>query len=451
VGAILDVLERRATKVTGGNPQTLQYWVKKLFGARESTSGIAIDEDTALRYSAVWDAVNIIAGAIGMLPMMVYRRDKNAKTKTAEHPVYKLVHDRPNPYMDALTFMETLQGHVLTWGNGYAEIERVGSGRPIALWPVTPNRTAPTLSQDGKDFYYRITKVDGSQTTVAYRNMLHIKGLGFNGLQGYPVIEYAADSLGLGMAAEKYAAKFYANDASPGGVLRHPENLSPDAKTRLADAWNAEHKGLDNVSRVAILEEGMEWQAIGIPPESARLVETLKFTIADVARWYHIPLHMLSELERATFSNIEHQGIDFVVWTLTRWLRRWEMECNYKLFSDREYGTYFTEFLVDALLRGDTKSRYEAYRVAILGGWFGRHEAREKENLNPVDGLDTFLEPINYKPVGTPWPEKIVPRNLLRLNELLQTSWQRILTKEINTLRTALKKPAQFLSRADTF
>lgn len=443
MGAICDLFERRATWTTGGNPQTPQYWLKKLFGAIETSTGIEIDEDRALTYSAVWAAVNIISGAIGFLPFIVYRRNGKAKDREPSHPVYKLLHDRPNPYMDALTLRETIQGHVLTWGNGYAEIERDNAAQPINIWPLLPNKTKPDVMDSGR-LRYEITDKNGKINYLPYENVLHIKGLSFDGIKGYSVIHYAAESLSCGLAAEKYGAKFFGNNASPGGVLEAPEMLSDKAYNRLKEDWENQHKGLDNAHRVSILEEGTKWHEIGIPPEDAQFLETRKFGVSDVARWFSIPPHMLAELERATFSNIENQGIMFVTYTLAKWLRRWEHDCNYKLFSAQEYAHYFTEFLVEGLLRGDTKSRYTSYQLAINSGWMSRNEAREKENMNPVDGLDEFLQPMNMSPVGS-------PMGAGSMRELIEETWRRILKKEVNALRIAMKRPERFVSRMERF
>lgn len=453
MGAITEFLERRATWITGGSPQTPQYWVKKLFGVTESKSGIQIDEDIALTYSAVWAAVNIIAGAIGFLPLKTYRRRGDDRELDIRHRAYKLMHDRPNPFMDALTFRETLQGHCLTWGNGYAEIQRDGAFNPLALWPLLPNRVEPQVI-DGKTVQYKVTLPDGGTVYLPYINVLHIKGLGFDGIKGYSVIRYSNESIAFGLAAEQYGAGFFGNDSRPGGVLEHPQSLSKEAQERLTESWEAKHQALSKKHRVAILEEGMKWHQIGIPPEEAQFLQTRKFQVADVARWYQIPLHFLSELDKATFSNIEHQGIEFVTFTLARWLKRWELECNYKLLKTAEYPTHFFEFLVDALLRGDIKTRYDAYRLGRIGGFLSINDIRKKENMNTVDGGDTYLEPLNYKPAGEPWPEpkpgSSVSRRLSE-RELLEHTWERILTKEARALRTAIKKPESFGSRAEEF
>lgn len=452
MGAITELLERRATWITGGDPRTPQYWVKKLFGVPVSDSGIDIDEDKALTYSAVWSAVNIISSAIGFLPFIVYKRDGDNRERQPQHPVYKLLHDQPNPYMDALVFRETLQGHLLTWGNAYALIQRSNNGTPVYLWPLLPNKTEPEVVDNGNKVRYKVTNNNGGTVYYGASDILHFKGLGFDGIKGYSVIRYAANSLGGGMAAEKYGAKFFANNAAPSGVLETPETLSDKGYNRLREDWENKHKGLDNAHKIAILEEGLKWHDIGLPPEDAQYLETRKFGVVEVARWFSIPPHMLAELERATFSNIENQGIGFVTYTLTKWFRRWELESNHKLFFTNEQGKLYTEFLADALLRGNTKERYNAYRVAIMAGWMNRNEARQRENLNTAEGLDEFLQPLNMVAAGTPVePKGGSQQDNNARYELIAETVRRILTKETNALRLLLNKPAEFFERMEGF
>lgn len=436
----------RATKYTGGNPASSQYWVKKLFGVSDTTlSGVTVDTDTALKYSAVWSAVNIISGAVGFLPMMIYKRiDARSKEPIINHPAYNLLHSRPNPYMDALTFKETLQAHVLIWGNGYAEIERDGAMRPKALWPLLPNRVVPKVV-DGT-LVYDVANIDnqGRAARLPFDNVLHIKGLGFDGLKGYPVIEYMAENLGLGIAAERNASAFFGNDSSPTGILHTDDVLNKETKEKLEKDWEEKHKGLDERYRVAILHSGLKWQQIGVDAKQSQLIESRKFSISDIARWFTIPPHMIAQLDRATFSNIEHQGIEFVTWTLLKWLRRWELECGYKLFRSDEQSNIFPEFLVDALLRGDTKARYDAYNVGRQAGFLSVNDIRGKENMNPVDGGDVYLEPLNMKSVGQ-------DNETDSFRDLFKSTWQRIITKEVKAIRKALKKPEDFIDWLDDF
>jgi HK97 family phage portal protein len=443
MGSIVRLLQNRATWQSGGSPQNPQYWVKKLFSALETDAGIDIDADKALCYSSIWAAVNIIAGAVGFLPLLVYRRIDNEYAERAYgHRVYRLLHDRPNRYMDSVVFFETLQGHLLLRGNAYAEIERNGRGEAVALWPLLPHRTEPQVVNSR--IRYRVTTKDGSTVFLPYDNVLHIKGLGFDGVKGYSVIDdKARNSIGTGAAAEKFAARFFKNDAAPRGVLEHPNELGDEAQKRLLANWDELHQGLDNKHRVAILEEGMKWQDTGTAPEQSQLLETRKFSVDDVARWFQIPPHMIANLGKATFNNIEHQGLSFVMYTLNRWLKRWELECNYKLFmpSEQLSHKYYTEFLTDALLRGDTKSRFAAYQVARQAGFMSINDIRRKENMNPVEGGDTYLEPLNMQPVGT----------RAGVRELIEQTFSRILTKETNALRKVAQKPDDFDARLEAF
>jgi HK97 family phage portal protein len=431
-----------AIKSGGGNPQSPQYWLQRLFGKNVTLTGIEIDEDTALKYSAVWAAVNIISGAVGFLPVIAYKRLEKGKERLDKHPVARLIHSRPNPYMDALTFKEVLQAHALAFGNGYAEIERDGAGRPIALWPLLPNRTEPVI--ENKRLVYKVYQPDKT-VILSYENVLHIKGLGFDGLKGYSVIQYAAENIALGMAAEKNAAAFFGNDSSPTGILTTDDQLKKETKEVVEKDWEEKHRGLDKRYRIAVLHSGLKWMQIGISAKDSQLIESRQFSINDIARWFNIPPHMLADLERATFSNIEHQGIEFVTWCLAKWLKRWELECSYKLFSTAEQDNYFLEFLVDALLRGDTQSRSQSYRIALGGNnnpaYMTVNEVREIENLSAVAGGDELFRP-NY--------EKSNGKNN-KFSALLNTAWQRIKHKEVNAVKKALKKPEQLMEWVDGF
>jgi len=458
--------QQRYTRLTGGNPQSPQYWVDQLFGGGGSTAtGIEVNEDSALSYSPVWAAVSIISGAVGMLPLPVYRRTTDAegregKEKASGLPVYTLLNTRPNPYMDALTFRETLQGHVLTWGNGYAEIEWGNAGAKN-LWPLRPDRVEPSV-EDGA-LVYKVSDAAGRVTRLPSESVVHVKGLGFDGLKGYSVIRYAAENLAVGMAAERFGAAFFGNSTRPSGFLSHPNELSDTAREHLKKDIESEHQGLDNAHRMMILEEGITWQQMGIPPEEAQFLETRKFGVTDVARWFSIPPHMLAELDRATFSNIEHQGMAFVTWTLGKWLRRWELELTYKVVPGSG-PELFAEFLVDALMRGDTKTRFEAYAIAVAqGGWMNRNEVRAKENMNPEDGLDEFMQPLNMGTAGAaPEPEPEAepepapdgaepPEDDNRFRALWHETWDRLATKEVRALRKGLKHPDGFAGFLEDF
>jgi HK97 family phage portal protein len=391
---------RRALKFGPVHPRdpVLAAW----FGGAETAAGITVDETTALNCSAIWAAVRVLSETIGALPLLLYRRlPEGGKVRAPEHPAYRLARDEPNPEMTAIVCKETLQAHVLLWGNLYAEIERDGAGRPVALWPLPPNRVTPDRDEGG-ELIYVLTRNTGGQITFRSENVLHIPGLGFDGLTGYSVVTMARESFGLGLATERYGAGFFGSGSLPGGVLEHPGALTKEAKRNLRESWEEMHQGAKRAHRIAILEEGMKFHALGIPPEDAQFLETRKFQVTEVARWFNIPPHMLRDLERATFSNVEQQALDFLTYSLTPWLVRWEQEFKRKLLTAADRDTFFFEHLVDALLRGDTLTRYQAHKIALDSGFKNIDEVREIENLNPLPAGQgkVYRVPLNTAPVG---------------------------------------------------
>jgi HK97 family phage portal protein len=374
-----------------------------LFGGGQTSTGVTVSEETALTYAAFWSAVTRISADVASLPLILYKRDKTgAKQRFTDHPLYWLLHDEPNPEMSAMVFRETLQAHVLTWGNGYAEIERNGAGRPYALWPLAPTRVSPF--RPSNDPYgplrYRVSNPSGGDTILRAEDVLHIPGLGYDGSCGYSVVGKARESLGLGLATQQFGATFFGNGATFGGVFSHPTTFAPGAEETFKKAINNNNVGVDKAHRYLVVQEGMTYTALGVPPNDAQFLETRKFQIAEVARWFNIPAHKLGDLEHATFSNIEHMAIEYVQDTLRPWLVRWEQECNRKLIAPQEKGIQYTEHLMDALLRGDIQSRYNAYAVGRQWGWLSSDDVRAFENMNPLPGgQGTFyLVPQNMWP-----------------------------------------------------
>jgi HK97 family phage portal protein len=378
-------------------------WIKAL-GGWDTSAGVDVSPERALQVTTVFACVRILAETLASLPLHLYKRLSNdAKERAREHPLYSILHDLPNPEMTAFEFRETLMGHVATWGNGYSEIQLNKGGQVMELWPLRPDKMK-IERRDGELWYtYRLPKPDKfGRTEVILRKeqLLHVHGLGFDGIQEYNPIRLARDAVGLAMATEGYGGRFFKNGASPGGVLEHPGTLSPEAHKNLRESWEEQHKGLDRSSRLAILEEGMKYNQIGLPPETAQFLQTRKFQVSEIARFYRVPPHMVADLDRATFSNIEHQGLEFVMYTMMPWMVRWEQAIGRDLLGTAERRQYFAGFLVDALLRGDIKSRYEAYAVARQNGWMNADEIRARENLNPMpDGQgQIYLVPLNMVP-----------------------------------------------------
>jgi len=359
-----------------------------LFG--RTTSGKPVNERTAMQTTAVYACVRILAEAIASLPLHVYEyQDDGGKKLVHDHPLYYLLHDEPNPEMTSFVFRETLMSHLLIWGNAYAQIIRDGAGRVLGLYPLLPDKMDVQRDDKGNIYYVYSRNSDENPMFKEYSNIrlkaedvLHIPGLGFDGLIGYSPIAMAKNAVGMTLACEEYGASFFANGANPGGVLEHPGVLKDPSKVR--ESWNSVYKGVNNAHKIAVLEEGMKYQQIGIPPEEAQFLETRKFQINEIARLYRIPPHMVGDLDKSSFSNIEQQSLEFVKYTLDPWVIRWEQSLQRSLLLPGEKGKYFIKLNVDGLLRGDYQSRMNGYAVGRQNGWFSANDIREMENMNPI-------------------------------------------------------------------
>ena len=351
-----------------------------------SASGKTVNERTAMQTTVVYACVRILAETIASLPLNIYRSTDNGKEKAVDHQLYYLLHDEPNPEMTSFVFRETLMSHLLLWGNAYAQIIRDGRGKVIALYPLMPDRMSVERTTDGQLVY--VYRKDAGYVVLRPEEVLHIPGLGFDGLVGYSPIAMAKNAIGMVIATEEYGAKFFANGANPGGVLEHPGVVKDPARIR--ESWNAVYQGSGNAHRVAVLEEGMKFQSIGIPPEQAQFLETRKFQTEEICRIFRVPPHLVANLDKATFSNIEHQSISFVVHTIRPWLVRLEQGMNKALLSRSEKGQYFVGFVVDGLLRGDYASRMQGYAVGIQNGFFSPNDVRALENMNAIEHGDIY-------------------------------------------------------------
>lgn len=359
-----------------------------LFG--RTTSGNPVNERTAMQTTAVYACVRILAEAVASLPLHVYEyQDDGGKKLVHDHPLYYLLHDEPNPEMTSFVFRETLMSHLLIWGNAYAQIIRDGAGRVLGLYPLLPDKMEVQRDDKGNIYYVYSRNSDENPTFKEYGNIklkaedvLHIPGLGFDGLIGYSPIAMAKNAVGMTLACEEYGASFFANGANPGGVLEHPGVLKDPSKVR--ESWNSVYRGVSNAHKIAVLEEGMKYQQIGIPPEEAQFLETRKFQINEIARLYRIPPHMVGDLDKSSFSNIEQQSLEFVKYTLDPWVIRWEQSLQRSLLLPGEKGKYFIKLNVDGLLRGDYQSRMNGYAVGRQNGWFSANDIREMENMNPI-------------------------------------------------------------------
>lgn len=364
-----------------------------------SAAGKRVNERTAMQTSAVYACVRVISESVASLPLHLYKyTDGGGKEKAIDHPIYRLLHDEPNPEMTAYSFFEAALTHLLLWGNFYAQVIRNGKGEVISLYPLMPDRMNVDRDDKGRLYYeYTLTQDDPdgkrkSSVILKPEDVLHVPGLSFDGLVGYSPIAMAKNAIGLGMAAEEYGSKFYANGAAPSGVLEHPGTLKDPSKVR--DSWTQTFGGSANSNKVAVLEEGMKYTPISINPSEAQFLDTRKFQVTEICRIFRVPPHMVADLDKSSFSNIEQQSLEYVQYTLRPWLTRLEQAMCRRLFTEEEKKKYFIKFNVDGLLRGDYQSRMNGYAVARQNGWMSTNDIRELEDLDRIpaeQGGDLYL------------------------------------------------------------
>lgn len=375
---------RDKPQLTNAVSQALMFY----FGG--STAGKHVNPRSAMQTTTVYACVRVIAETIASLPLHVYAHKDCGREKAYNHSLYRILHDEPNGEMTSFTWRETLMAHLLLWGNGYSQIIRDGRGRIVALYPLLPEHMLVDRDSRGR-LVYAYNK-DGADVPLRPEDVLHIPGLGFDGVMGYSPIALERNAIGLGIAAEEYGSRFFANGATPSGVLTHPGAVKDT--TRLRESWNAAYGGSSNSGKVAILEEGMKFEKVSIPNNEAQFLESRKFQVNEICRIYRVPPHMVGDLEHATFSNIEHESINFGVYTIRPWLIRLEQAMNKALFSEQDKGAFFVSFNLDGLLRGDYKSRMEGYAIGRQNGWLSANDIRDLESMNPIpaeQGGDDYL------------------------------------------------------------
>ena len=376
-----------------------------LFGG--TTSGKAVNERSSMQMTAVYACVRILAEAVAGLPLHLYRYGEGSnKIKETTHPLYCLLHDEPNAEMTSFIFRETMMTHLLLWGNAYAQIIRNGRGEVAALYPLMPSIMQVDRDRNGKLFYQYTTNgentpaLQGTSVILDPADVLHIPGLGFDGLVGYSPIAMAKNAIGMAIACEEFGAKFFANGAAPSGVLEHPGTIKDPA--RVKETWQGQFGGTSNAGKVAVLEEGMKYTPISITPEQAQFLETRKFQINEIARIFRVPPHMVGDLEKSSFSNIEQQSLEFVKYTLDPWVIRWEQSLSRALLRGSDKKNLFFRFNVEGLLRGDYQSRMSGYATARQNGWMSANDIRSLEDMDQIsekDGGNLFLINGNMLPL----------------------------------------------------
>ena len=367
-----------------------------------NTYGQPVNPTTAMQLTAVNACVRVLSEAVAGLPLHFYRyRQGGGKELVLDDNLYYLVHDAPNEDMTSFTFRETLMTHLLLWGNAYAQIVRNGRGEVVGLYPLAPDRVTVNRTDDGRLYYqYIIGTTDvgpksedvGDVVTLRDYQVLHIPGLSFNGLVGLSPLEMARTTMGAALNSDEFGGKFFENGAMPSGIIEYPKKIADVSAFRAS--FEAAFSGAKNAGKTPVLEEGMTYKPISITPEQAQFLETRKFMIDEIARIFRVPPHIIGDLDRATFSNIEQQSLEFVKYTLYPWICRWEQAMNRKLLLPNQYGKYFFKFNVDGLLRGDYQSRMNGYAVGRQNGWMSANDIRGLEDMDRIpseEGGDLYL------------------------------------------------------------
>jgi HK97 family phage portal protein len=374
-----------------------------------TASGQDVTPELALKLAAVYACVRVVAETIASLPLIIYKRlPDGGKVRAIEHPLYKVLHDAPNQWQTSMEWVEMMQGHQELRGNAYSLIQSGPRGAVDSLIPVHPDRVVVKRLENGRLRYIVTDWYTGERKPYAQEEVFHMRGLSSDGMTGMSTVGLASEAIGLGLGQQDYAARFLENDAQPRGVLEHPQTLSPEASKRIRDTFTQAQSGA-NRHKPAVLEEGMKYSALSLNNKDSQFLEARVFTTAEIARFFRMQAHKIGDLTKATFSNIEQQNIEFATDCIRPRVVRWERRIKVDLIDPLGLGDdYFCEFLMDALLRGDLKSRYEAYSIGIQNGFMSPNDCRRSENLNPIakeDGGDTYMRPTNMStPVGNAPP-----------------------------------------------
>lgn len=380
---------------------TMEEWARLQSGGALSNTGVVVSPDSAMRYTTVMICVRVLAESVASLPCILYRkRPDGGKDRATDHPLYNVLHSQANGWNTAFEYAEGTMGNLAMRGNGFAYVERNSKGQTIGLVPLHPDPVEIRQAIDWSPIY-TVTMPDNKRQTLRPSEVHHIRGPFPKGYVGQSMISLARESIGLGLAAEKFGANLYANGVKPSGVLSHPKVLGQVAAENLRMSFEDANAGLDNSSRPLVLEEGMTWTALSINPNDAQFLETRKFQRTEIAGVFRVPAHLVNDLEKATFSNIEHSTLDFIIHSLRPWLVRWEQAINRDLLTDADRAAgYFAEFLIDGLLRGDFETRMKGYALQIQNGIANPDEIRSRENMNPrPDGKGgEYWKPTNMYP-----------------------------------------------------
>lgn len=429
MGFLTRSFERRGVSVVGE-----ELW--RSWKGANALAGVAVTPETAMTFSAVFAAHKILAESTAMLPLFLLRRlSGGGKEPAKDNPLYSVLHDVANPEMDSYLVRETLTSHLVGWGRAHAILDYDANGQVIAAWPVPPARV-DVRRNEALQLVFDVNMPSGEKRTYPAWRMLYLRGLSPDGINAYTPIKLAKQGIGLALAAEGFGSAFFGNGAAPQGVLMHPGKLSDKARTNIIDSWNDQHQGVENSNRVTLLEEGMTYSQVSIPPEDAQFLQTRNFQVEEIARWYRIPNMMLNMSgANSTYASVEAYGLQFVIYTLYPWLVRWEKAISMQMILERDRQTLFAEHMMTAILRGDTNSRYAAYATGRQWGWLSVNDIREFENMNPIEGGNIYLTPLN---MGN---SQAQPSQAQRaFLPVFVEAMQRVLRREANDIRAAVQR-----------
>lgn len=422
-------------------------------------TGVWVSAETALSVAAVWACVRVISDPLGWLPLQMYKRQADGGRQRADwHPLHGLLHDQPNRWQTAQDWRRQMTVHALLRGNGFSRILPGPRGFADQLVPIHPDRLVEIRQQDDGSLIYEFRKPDGvGSESLIQDEVFHLRGLSMDGIRGMGVIEYARQTVGLGLATEQYAARFFSQNATPAALLVHPGKLSSDGRRKIKSEWEADMAGLPNAHRTAVVAEGVDYKPISVTNEDSQFLQTRQFGVEEVARWFGVPLHKIQSTTKETSwgSGIEEMNLSFTTDTLMPWARVWEQAIARDLILDTR--NYYAEFQFDALARGRLLDRYQAFHLALTDGWMSRNEVRAIENRNRIDGLDEFLAQANMQSArpepeaetepepdstGDATPDEKHGQNDAHYKLLLEEAAGRIVRKEIMALTKAAKRAA---------
>lgn len=397
----MSLAARIARPRASASSHELERMIRSVYGGGTTSTGITVNSDNAMRVGAVFACVLVLSQSVAQLPLHLYEQKDNRKERAAGHYLYPLIHDQPNEWMTSYEMKQLVMAHLLLRGNSVWLKTRGTDGRIRELIPIHPDLIEGIKQDEMYRLFYRV-KRPGTQTVdeIPGDRLIHFRGLSMNGFSGMNPIEYAREMIGLSMAAEKHGAKLFANGARLGGILTYPGKLSKPAATNLIESFNEKHESVENAHKTLLLEEGAKWEKVSMDNNDAQFLESRKYQRSEIAGFYRIPPHMIGDLDKATFSNIEHQDLGFVKHSLMPWLVSYEQTLKRDLLTTEEKRRYYFKYNVEGLLRGDIKSRNEAHAQAVNNGWLSRNEVREMEDRNPVDGLGEYRAPLNTEPIG---------------------------------------------------